>query len=87
MDTMISFANNGLADHFLTKDELRKSCPAAFKTEPTNPKVSNRYVHANTETVVDDLEKLGWSCSGKAMPYKQKIFRCKKPSYDCFSKS
>lgn len=60
MDTMIRFANNGLADHFLTKDELKNACPAAFKTEPTNPKVSNRYVHANTETVVDDLAKLGW---------------------------
>lgn len=60
MDTMINFANNSLADHFLTKDELRAACPAAFKTEPTNPKVSNRYVKANTETVVDDLAKLGW---------------------------
>ena len=60
MDTMINFANNSLADHFLTKDELRAACPAAFKTEPTNPKVSNRYVQANTETVVDDLAKLGW---------------------------
>lgn len=57
---MIRFANNGLADHFLTKDELKAACPAAFKTEPTNPKVSDRYVHANTETVVDDLAKLGW---------------------------
>lgn len=60
MDTMIKFADNRLADHFLTKEELRCACPAAFKTEPTNPKVSNRYVQANTETVVDDLEKLGW---------------------------
>lgn len=60
MDTMISFANNCLADKFLTKDELKSICPAAFKTEPTNPKVSNKYVQANTETVIDDLEKLGW---------------------------
>ena len=57
---MIRFADNVLADHFLTKEELKKTCPAAFKTEPTNPKVSNRYVQANTETVVDDLAKLGW---------------------------
>lgn len=60
MDTMIKFADNGLADHFLTKDELMEICPAVFKTEPTNPKVSNRYVQANTETVIDDLAKLGW---------------------------
>ena len=57
---MIRFADNVLADHFLTKEELKRACPAAFKTEPTNPKVSNRYVQANTETVVDDLAKLGW---------------------------
>lgn len=57
---MIRFANNDLADHFLTKDELKAACPAAFKTEPTNPNVSDRYVQANTETVVDDLAKLGW---------------------------
>lgn len=60
MDTMIKFADNMLADHFLTKEELKKACPAAFKTEPTNQKVSDRYVQANTETVVNDLEKLGW---------------------------
>lgn len=60
MDTMIKFADNMLADHFLTKEELKKACPAAFKTEPTNPKVSDRYVQANTETVINDLEKLGW---------------------------
>ena len=60
MDTMIKFANNSLADNFLTKEELKSACPAAFKTEPTNPKVSDRYVQANTETVVDDLAKLGW---------------------------
>lgn len=57
---MIRFADNVLADHFLTKEELKLACPAAFKTEPTNPKVSNRYVQANTKTVVDDLAKLGW---------------------------
>ena len=59
-DTMIRFANNSLADHFLTKEELKSACPAAFKTVPTNPKVSDRYVQANTETVVDDLAILGW---------------------------
>lgn len=60
MDTMIKFGDNFLADHFLTKEELKKACPAAFKTEPTNPNVSDRYVQANTETVIDDLAKLGW---------------------------
>lgn len=60
MDTMLHFGDNNLADNFMTMDELRKACPVAFKENPTNPKVSDRYVHANTITVINDLEKLGW---------------------------
>lgn len=59
-DTMLSFSNNNLSTNFLSMDDLRKACPAAFKTEPTNPGVSSKYVHANTATVVEDLAKLGW---------------------------
>ena len=59
-DTMLSFANSNLANTFLSKDELRAKCAMAFKTIPTNPAVSDRYVQANTETVIDDLAKLGW---------------------------
>ena len=59
-DTMLSFSNNNLSTDFLSMDELRKVCPAAFKTTPTNPDVSNKYVHANTMTVIEDLAKLGW---------------------------
>ena len=57
---MLHFGDNNLADNFMTMDELRKACPVAFKENPTNPKVSDRYVHANTITVINDLEKLGW---------------------------
>lgn len=57
---MISFSDNSLANNFMTKEELRKACPMAFKSNPTNPNVSDRYVQANTETVIDDLSKLGW---------------------------
>ena len=60
MDTMLHFGDNNLADNFMTMDDLRKACPVAFKENPTNPKVSDRYVHANTITVINDLEKLGW---------------------------
>lgn len=60
MDTMLHFSDNSLATKFMTKDELRKACPVAFKSNPTNPNVSDRYVQANTETVIDDLAKLGW---------------------------
>ena len=59
-DTMLSFSDNSLSTDFLSMDDLRKACPAAFKTTPTNPDVSERYVHANTATVVEDLAKLGW---------------------------
>ena len=59
-DTMLSFSDNNLASEFMTMDELRAACPVAFKQNPTNPRVSDRYVHANTATVVEDLEKLGW---------------------------
>ena len=60
MSTMISFSNNELATSFLTNDDLRRTCPMALHTTPTNPDVSDRYVHANTMTVVEDLAKLGW---------------------------
>ena len=59
-DTMLSFSDNSLAASFLTNDEIRKMCPLAFKEVPTNPDVSERYVHANTATVINDLAKLGW---------------------------
>ena len=58
-DTMISFSNNNLSEHFLTNDDLRAACPHAFKQEPTNPNASGKYVQANTMTVIDDLAKLG----------------------------
>ena len=59
-DTMLSFSDNNLSTNFLSMEDLRKACPAAFKTTPTNPGVSERYVHANTATVIEDLAKLGW---------------------------
>lgn len=59
-DTMIRFTDNALATSFLTKEELQKQCPMAFKELPTNPNVSGRYIQANTATVIDDLAKLGW---------------------------
>ena len=60
MSTMISFGDNKLATNFMTMDELREACPLAFKENATNPKVSDRYVHATTATVIEDLGKLGW---------------------------
>lgn len=59
-DTMISFADNSLAENFMSMEDVKKACPAAFKENPTNPNVSDKYVQANTATVISDLEKLGW---------------------------
>ena len=60
MDTMVSYKNDGLATTFLSKEDIRSIAPKVFCTAPTNPNLSNRYVYAGTEKVIDDLAKLGW---------------------------
>ena len=57
-DVMLSFQEG--KDTYMTKEQLKKVCPLAFASEPTNPNVSGKYLFVNTETVVDDLDKLGW---------------------------
>lgn len=59
-DTMVSFANHSLAQQFLTEEQIKKVCPLAYATTPTNDRVSDKYVLANTATVISDMEKLGW---------------------------
>ena len=44
----------------MTKDEIRTKAPYIFAEAPTRKSVSDRYVFANTETIIDDMEKLGW---------------------------
>src|SRR6056300_327520 len=57
-DVMLNFGK-GL-DGYLTKDQIRNSSPLVFADAPTNPDVSDKYLFVNTETIIDDLEKLGW---------------------------
>ena len=57
-DVMLSFGK-GL-DGYLTKDQIRNSAPLIFADAPTNPDVSSKYLFVNTETIIDDLDKLGW---------------------------
>ena len=57
-DVMLKFGN-GL-DSYLTKEQIKNSAPLIFAEAPTNPDVSNKYLFVNTETIIDDLEKLGW---------------------------
>lgn len=59
-DVMVSYSNNNLAENFLTNEQIKMRCPVAFYSNPSNPKVSERYVHANTATVISDMGKLGW---------------------------
>jgi len=56
-DVMLSF--QGQQD-YMTKEQLKEVCPLAFAEAPTNPDVSGKYLFVNTETIVDDLDKLGW---------------------------
>lgn len=56
-DVMLSFADN---QSYMSKEQLKDACPLSFVNEPTNPKVSGKYLFVNTETIVDDLDKLGW---------------------------
>ena len=73
MSTMMSFNSNGISNS-MTMDEVKRMCPAAFKSEPTNPNLSDKYVQANTATVIEDLGKLGW------YPVQAKQCRAKKNS-------
>jgi hypothetical protein len=57
-DIMMTF-NKGL-EKYLTKAEIKEQAPVVFADVPTNPKVSDKYLHANTEVIIDDLAKLNW---------------------------
>lgn len=56
---MLSFGYN-MSDHILTEEQLKKVCSHAYDEEPTNPDVSDKYVLANTATVINDMRRLGW---------------------------
>ena len=60
MDTMFSFNGNGMNNHFMSDEEIMSVCPNAFKTAPTNPNVSDKYVQASTIDVIRDMRNLGW---------------------------
>lgn len=57
-DVMMGFTGS-LAPNFLTKEQIQKRCPLAYRETPTR-EVSDKYVLANTSTVIDDMAKLGW---------------------------
>ena len=57
-DVMMGFTGSMLPA--LTEDQIKARCPLAYATSPTNDRVSDKYVLANTSTVIDDMKKLGW---------------------------
>jgi len=59
MDTMLTFSNNNLSA-FMSNEEVYAKCPYAKMTAPSNPSLSGKYVQANTQTIIEDLNKLGW---------------------------
>lgn len=59
MDTMLTFRNDEL-HRPMTKEEIKAKAPYVFAEAPTNPAVSDRYLLASTETIIDDMAKLGW---------------------------
>lgn len=59
MQEVLQRFNTGL-DSYLSKEQIKELCPVAFCKEPTNPKVTNKYLFVNTENIIDDLDKLGW---------------------------
>ena len=58
-DTMLAFRDDNL-HRPMTKEEIRAKAPYIFAENPTNPGVSDRYLMATTETIIDDMAKLGW---------------------------
>ena len=66
MSDLIQNFNEGLGS-YLTKDQVKEICPVAFETAPTNPNLTNKYLFVNTETIIDDLGKLGWKPVTAAM--------------------
>ena len=59
MSTMIHFSDDNMTNT-LTKEQIQERCPFAYATTPTNPRLSKEYTFANTATIIEDMEKLGW---------------------------
>ena len=70
---MLTFGNDKMSN-IMTKAQIKEVCPLAFYEKPTNPGVSNKYMMANTETIIDDMARLGW------YPVEAKQCRAKKGS-------
>ena len=52
--------SNDNKNEFLTKDQIREIAPSVFTTKADSSSTSKHYVHIPTETVIDDMQALGW---------------------------
>jgi len=77
-DILMKFDKN--LESYLTKEQIREQAPLVFSNAPTNPNVTSRYLFVNTETIIDDLDKLGW------YPVEVAQRKARKPEGTIFSK-
>lgn len=52
--------SNDNKNEFLTKDQIREIAPSVFTAKADSSSTSKHYVHIPTETVIDDMQALGW---------------------------
>lgn len=57
----------------LSREDLRRLAPQVFNHQ-VSPKLTDKYVHIPTDTIVEDMEKLGW------FPYQVKTVKARKSS-------
>jgi len=55
----------------LSNEQIQLIAPNAFCKAPTNPGVSQKYVFASTETVIEDMKKLSWNVVEAKQPRKR----------------
>lgn len=67
---MVHFNENEIKNE-LTNEQIQSFAPNAFCKQPTNPNVSTKYVFASTETVIEDMKKLGWNVVEAKQPRKR----------------
>ena len=57
----------------LSREDLKRLAPQVFNHQ-VSPKLTDKYVHIPTDTIVEDMEKLGW------FPYQVKTVKARKSS-------
>lgn len=65
-----AIVNNNVELHkFLTTEDIKRLAPKVFCDAPTNPNLSKHYTFASSETVIEDMKKLGWEVVSASQPH------------------